>query len=40
MRIQAGKERPEDYPPSATPDVLSTKLQVSELMDDGVLEVD
>ena len=41
MRIQQGRERPEDYPPSATPDVLSTKLHVSDLMDDGVLvEVD
>ena len=41
MRIQQGRERPEDYPPSATPDLLSTKLHVSDLMDDGVLvEVD
>lgn len=37
MRIQQGREHPDDYPPSATPDVLSTKLQVPDLADDGVL---
>ncbi len=35
MRIRAGKERPEDYPPPATPDTLSTKLEISELIEDG-----
>ena len=41
MTIQRGKERPEDFPPLADPDTLSTKLQVSKVAaDDLELEDD
>ncbi len=37
MKIHRGKERPEDYPLLATPDVLSTKLPMPKLQDDGLI---
>ena len=37
MKIYQGKERTEDFPPPATPDVLSTKLPLPKWQDDGLV---
>ena len=37
MKIYQGKERAKDFPPPATPDVLSTKLPLPKWQDDGLV---
>ena len=37
MKVHHGKERAKDYPPPATPDVLSTKRPMPKLQDDGLV---